>query len=84
MFTFVEIVKENIEVAIEKLQATVASQVGAFLLQDSSFILTSNHDENDSSITCGKLPNFIQDSNLVEELKKIQKKSKKVSLRISI
>lgn len=70
-------VKENLEFAIEKLRVITDSQVAAFLLQDSSFILTSSHEENDSTITCGTLPKYIQDTDLAESVKKLIKNSKK-------
>lgn len=77
LFVYLETIKENIEFGFEKLKASIASQVAAFLLQDSSFILSNNCDENDSSVSCGNLFKFIEDSDIAEIIKKNLKSSKR-------
>lgn len=79
IFCYLETIKENIEFGIEKLRATITSQIAAFLLQDSSFILSNNCSESDSSVTCGNLFKYIQDSDIAESIKKNIRNSRKVA-----
>lgn len=76
-FCYLETIKENIEFGFEKLRATITSQIPAFLLRDSSFILSNNFSELDSSVTCGNLFKYIEDSDLAESIKKSIRSSKR-------
>lgn len=75
IFNFSETLKENIELAIEKWKVTIDNRLIAFLMQDSSFILTHTQDENDTFLTCGNLSKYFHNPDLAEEFKKNRKKN---------